>query len=50
MKWYYADSGRQVGPVEDSQLDDLVRSGAVRDDTLVWREGMPSWQPHSTAR
>jgi uncharacterized RDD family membrane protein YckC len=50
MKWYYADAGRQVGPVEDSQLDDLVRSGAVRDDTLVWREGMPSWQPHSTAR
>ena len=50
MKWYYADSGRQVGPVEDAQLDELVRSGAVRDDTLVWREGMASWQPHSAAR
>jgi uncharacterized RDD family membrane protein YckC len=50
MKWYYADSGRQVGPVEEAQLDDLLRSGAVRDDTLVWREGMASWQPHSTAR
>lgn len=50
MKWYYADAGRQVGPVEDAQLDDLVRSGAVRDDTLVWREGMASWQPHSAAR
>jgi uncharacterized RDD family membrane protein YckC len=50
MKWYYADAGRQVGPVEDAQLDELVRSGAVRDDTLVWREGMASWQPHSAAR
>lgn len=50
MKWYYADSGRQVGPVEEVQLDDLVRSGAVRDDTLVWREGMANWQPHSAAR
>lgn len=50
MKWYYADAGRQVGPVEDAQLDDLVRSGAVRDDTLVWREGMANWQPHSAAR
>jgi uncharacterized RDD family membrane protein YckC len=50
MKWYYADAGRQVGPVEDAQLDELLRSGAVRDDTLVWREGMASWQPHSAAR
>ncbi len=50
MKWYYADAGRQVGPVEDAQLDDLLRSGAIRDDTLVWREGMANWQPHSAVR
>jgi uncharacterized RDD family membrane protein YckC len=50
MKWYYADAGRQVGPVEDTQLDELVRSGAVRDDTLIWREGMANWQPHSAVR
>lgn len=50
MTWYYADGGRQVGPVEESALDDLVRQGVVRDDTLVWREGMPNWQPHSAAR
>ena len=50
MKWYYADAGRQVGPVEDAQLDELLRTGAVRDDTLVWREGMASWQPHAAAR
>lgn len=50
MKWYYADAGRQVGPVEDAQLDELVSSGAVRDDTLIWREGMANWQPHSAVR
>ena len=50
MKWYYADAGRQVGPVEDAQLDELVGSGAVRDDTLIWREGMANWQPHSAVR
>ena len=50
MKWYYADGGRQVGPVEDTQLDDLVRAGAIRDDTLVWREGMASWQTHAAVR
>jgi uncharacterized RDD family membrane protein YckC len=50
MTWYYADNGRQVGPVEESALDDLVRTGVVRDDTLVWREGMPNWQAHSAVR
>jgi uncharacterized RDD family membrane protein YckC len=50
MKWYYADAGRQVGPVEDAKLDELVRSGAVRDETLIWREGMANWQPHSAVR
>jgi uncharacterized RDD family membrane protein YckC len=50
MTWYYADAGRQVGPIEESALDDLVRAGVVRDDTLVWRDGMPNWQPHGLAR
>ena len=50
MKWFYAESGRQVGPVEESVLDDLVRQGVVRDDTLVWREGMAAWQKHATVR
>ena len=48
--WYYADQGRQVGPVEESSLDDLVRAGVVRDDTLVWHEGMANWQPHGVVR
>lgn len=50
MKWYYAEGGRQVGPVEESVLDELVRQGTVRDDTLVWREGMAAWQRHAAVR
>jgi len=50
MKWYYAEGGRQVGPVEESALDELVRQGVVRDDTLVWREGMAAWQRHGVVR
>jgi uncharacterized RDD family membrane protein YckC len=50
MSWYYADAGRQIGPVDEPALDDLVRAGVVRDDTLVWREGMANWQPHGAAR
>jgi uncharacterized RDD family membrane protein YckC len=50
MTWYYADAGRQVGPIEEAALDDLVRAGVVRDDTLVWHDGMPNWQPHAAVR
>lgn len=50
MTWYYADAGKQLGPVDEAALDDLVRQGVVRDDTLVWREGMAAWQPHGVVR
>jgi uncharacterized RDD family membrane protein YckC len=50
MQWYYADQGRQIGPLEETGLDDLVRAGLVRDDTLVWHEGMGTWQAHEIVR
>src|SRR5712692_5698320 len=50
MAWYYASNGHQLGPVEEAALDDLVRQGVVRDDTLVWKEGMAAWQRHADAR
>jgi uncharacterized RDD family membrane protein YckC len=50
MNWYYAEGGKQVGPVEESALDGLINAGIVRDDTLVWHEGMVSWQPHAAVR
>jgi uncharacterized RDD family membrane protein YckC len=50
MNWYYAQGGKQVGPVEESALDGLITAGIVRDDTLVWHEGMAAWQPHAVVR
>jgi uncharacterized RDD family membrane protein YckC len=50
MQWYYADQGRQIGPLEETGLDDLVRAGLVRDDTLVWHDGMGAWQAHGIVR
>jgi uncharacterized RDD family membrane protein YckC len=48
--WYYAAGSRQVGPISETELDSLVTSGVVRGETLVWREGLASWTPHSVAR
>ena len=50
MNWYYAQGGKQMGPVEESALDGLISAGVVRDDTLVWHEGMAAWQPHAAVR
>jgi uncharacterized RDD family membrane protein YckC len=48
--WYYAAGGRQAGPVTEAELEALVSSGAVRGETLVWREGMAEWQRLDVAR
>lgn len=46
MAWYYAEDGKQQGPVSDPEFESMVRQGEVRSDTLVWREGMGDWRPY----
>lgn len=46
MAWYYAAGTEQCGPVEHSEFEQLVRSGAITADTLVWREGMGDWKSY----
>jgi len=36
--------------VDEPALDSLVTAGIIRDDTLVWHEGMASWQAHASVR
>lgn len=44
--WYYADLSRQrQGPVSAEQLAGLYAQGLVTAESLVWRQGMPNWQP-----
>lgn len=47
MRWYYANGNQQNGPISEEEFLSLVRSGTVQAGTLVWREGMPNWQPYS---
>jgi hypothetical protein len=50
MNWYYVSGGQQAGPVEEAQLEELFRTGVVKADTLVWREGMPNWAPYGQVK
>ena len=43
--WYYAEGNDRKGPCEEHELENLVRSGTIRGDTLVWAQGMADWKP-----
>lgn len=45
MNWYYVEQGKQVGPVADEQFNQMLASGQITPDTLVWHEGMADWRP-----
>ncbi len=46
MNWYYASEGRRVGPVDDTEFEALVETGAITQDTLVWNETLSKWTPY----
>ena len=50
MDWHYADGNNQVGPIPDDELTRLVAAGTIRDETLVWRDGMADWTSYGQVR
>ena len=50
MNWYYADQGQQKGPIEEPELDELVRVGRLASSALVWHEGLANWKPYSIVK
>ncbi len=46
MEWYYARGDKPVGPVEETDFNELVNSGEVSPETLVWHAGMEDWQEY----
>jgi len=43
FQWYIAMDKRPSGPYTIQQMREQIRSGGLRADTLVWREGMETW-------
>lgn len=43
--WYFARGDEEKGPFTEAQIRSLVGAGKVRDEDLVWKEGMRDWLP-----
>src|SRR4051812_19604137 len=50
MNWYYVEQGQQAGPVDDAQLEELLRNGRIQPETLIWREGMANWAAYGQVK
>ncbi len=50
MKWFYASEGRQLGPIEETELDALAQARIINPDSLVWSDGMPTWDRYDAVR
>src|SRR5439155_6651037 len=44
QQWYYVQDNQQRGPLPLAMLRQLL-SGELPRETLVWRAGLPNWQP-----
>lgn len=42
--WHYEAGGKRLGPLTRQQVKDLVASGAITRETMVWRDGLKDWQ------
>ena len=46
--YHVAVNGQQQGPFDANTIIQYIRGGQVTAETLVWKQGMPSWAPLSS--
>jgi hypothetical protein len=47
LQVYAAVNGQQAGPFDMNMLRQMAKSGQITRDSLVWMEGMSSWEAAS---
>jgi hypothetical protein len=48
VEWFLARDGQQHGPISAAEMDKIVELGYLMPNDLVWRQGLPDWQPASS--
>jgi len=44
-QYHFAIKGKDVGPLDETQLRQRISRGEITAATQAWREGMPDWKP-----
>jgi uncharacterized RDD family membrane protein YckC len=47
-EWFYVSAGAQAGPISQTQFAELVASGAVKSQTMVWTAGLAGWTAYGS--
>lgn len=42
--WYYVQGSERVGPVEQSDIENLFHEGTLNPESYVWRKGFDNWK------
>lgn len=42
--YHVAVDGKPVGPFETAKIQEMITSGEIKKDTLLWKQGTPSWK------
>ena len=43
--WFYSFNNQRFGPVDHFTVSNMLTTGNITPETLVWRAGMPNWLP-----
>ena len=46
--WHYVKNGQKEGPVEPQALQQMIQSGSLPSNTLVWKTGQADWVAANT--
>ncbi|MBN2655061.1 MAG: DUF898 family protein [Nitrospirae bacterium] len=49
MNWYYKTDSGKIGPISQTEMDELVQRGIVGSDTMVWNDYCNKWQTYNKA-
>jgi membrane protease subunit (stomatin/prohibitin family) len=44
-QYFIAINGAQQGPYDDNTFRAMIQSGAVKKETVIWKQGMAGWVP-----
>lgn len=51
LVWFYASqNGQKTGPIDVATTKRLATDGAIKPDTLMWKEGLADWVPAASVR